>query len=426
MGRVRVPGLVAFALLTLAPLRAHASFHLWQIKEVYSNADGSIQYIELYSADPGQTLLTGHTVTASDGTTTHTFTFATDPADSNDKHLLLATPGFKNLQNAPTPDYTLPCGPFFDPSWTNITISFPGADTITFTGASLPKDGTNSLTDTTVGTGTTTLTSGTNSPTNISGVTGPVTLTAGQVSGAEEACDDGAYCNGVEVCAASACSATAPCPQQCVEDTDTCVECTSNAHCNDNNPCTDDVCDVGGTYTCSNDPHVGSCDDGLFCNGADTCSGTTCMHAGDPCGGINCNEGPDTCANCTGTADCEDGESCTIDTCDNGTCSRATAADGAQCDTDATFCNGVGTCTAGVCAGNEAPCDPDTSMCDETNDACSPLDVDPTPDAGDPVNPATPDDEGGCCQANTTPAVFTGPLLVLGLAFAFGRRRRRR
>lgn len=410
----------------LAPLRAHASFHLWQVKEVFSNADGSIQYIELYTTSAFEKFLSGHTLTVNDGTD-HVFTFPTDlSVSTQNKHLLIATPGFKNLQNAPTPDYTLPCGPFFDPNATTITINFAGYDTESFAGSALPKDGINSLTDSVLGTsGSASFSSGMNSPTNISGVTGPITLTSGQVSGAEDACDDGAYCNGVETCSAAACTAVAPCAQQCVEATDTCVECINDGNCNDGNPCTDDTCDVGGTYTCSHAAHVGSCDDGMYCNGVDTCSGTTCTHAGDPCGGINCNEGPDTCANCTAASDCEDGVPCTIDTCDSGVCNRATAADGAQCDTDSTFCNGVGTCTAGVCGGNEAPCDPATSMCDETNDACSPIDVDPTPDAGDPVNPVGPDDEGGCCQANTTPAVFTGPLLVLGIAFAFGRRRRR-
>jgi MYXO-CTERM domain-containing protein len=366
------------------------------------------------------------TLKANDGTTTRTFTIPTNlTVDTANKFVLFATPGFRNLQNAPTPDYTLPCGPFFDPNGATITITFGNVvDEESFSGSGLPKDGVNSLTDTTATAGSAaTFQSGTNSPTNIFGVTGPITLTANQLSGTDDACDDGAYCNGVESCSAGACTGLAPCPQQCIEATDTCVECINAGHCNDNNPCTDDVCN--GSNICEHTAHVGSCDDGLFCNGTDTCSGTTCTHAGDPCAGINCNEGPDTCANCTGASDCEDGESCTIDTCSNGVCNRATAADGAQCDTDATFCNGVGSCTGGVCGGNEAPCDPATSMCDETNDACSPLDVDPRPDAGAPVNPVAPDDEGGCCQANTTPAVFTGPLLVVGLAFAFGRRRRR-
>lgn len=43
-----------------------------------------------------------------------------------------------------------------------------------------------------------------------------------------------------------------------------------------------------------------SCDDGIFCNGADTCAGGECVHAGDPCLGGDacadvCNESADSC-----------------------------------------------------------------------------------------------------------------------------------
>jgi uncharacterized protein (TIGR03382 family) len=300
-------------------------------------------------------------------------------------------------------------------------IDFAGFDSVMFAGATLPKDGVNSLTDTNLTANVASLVSGTNSPTNVNSAAGSVTLTTGQNNGTEDACNDGLYCNGVETCAAAACTGVAPCAQQCVEATDTCVECTMAAHCNDNNPCTDDTCD--GANTCQHAAHTGSCDDGMFCNGADTCTGTTCTHAGDPCAGINCNEGPDTCANCTGAADCEDGEPCTVDTCTTGQCNRATAADGAECDTDSTYCNGVGACTAGACGGNAAPCDPMTEICEESNDSCTPIDS-IQPDAPLPINPIN-DDEGGCCQANTTPATFTGPGLVLLLGVAFGRRRRR-
>jgi MYXO-CTERM domain-containing protein len=409
--------------LTLAPLRADASFHLWRIKEIFSNADGSIQFIELFCDTAGQGFLSGHTLTASDGTTTRTFTFPSNVAESTNKHLLLATPGFVNLPGAVPPDYILPCGPFFPPNASQIMIDFAGFDAVMFAGATLPKDGVHSLTDSNLTANVAALVSGTNSPTNVSSAAGSVTLTTGQTNGTESACSDTLYCNGPETCTAGACAdAVDPCANGCVEATDTCLECTIDAHCNDNNPCTDDTCD--GANTCQHAAHTGSCDDGMFCNGADTCSGTTCTHAGDPCAGINCNEGPDTCANCTGAADCEDGEPCTVDTCTTGQCNRATAADGAECDTDTTYCNGVGACTGGVCGGNAAPCDPMTETCEEASDSCTPVDA-IQPDAPDMINPLK-DDEGGCCQANTTPATFTGPGLVLLLGLAFGRRRRRR
>ena len=39
--------LVALALLIVFSIPAHAAFHLWQITKAYSNADGTVQFIEL-------------------------------------------------------------------------------------------------------------------------------------------------------------------------------------------------------------------------------------------------------------------------------------------------------------------------------------------------------------------------------------------
>jgi hypothetical protein len=57
----------------------------------------------------------------------------------------------------------------------------------------------------------------------------------------------------------------------------TVVNCTSNADCNDDNECTDDVCNNPGTLNSycsySNSPEGTSCDDGLFCTVSDHCNG---------------------------------------------------------------------------------------------------------------------------------------------------------
>ena len=65
--------------------------------------------------------------------------------------------------------------------------------------------------------------------------------------------------------------------------------------CDDGNACTDDFC---GSYDiCEHTNNTASCDDGEFCNGADTCADGDCtQHAGDPCVGDEvCNEDTDTC-----------------------------------------------------------------------------------------------------------------------------------
>ncbi|MCA9604870.1 MAG: hypothetical protein KC619_04725 [Myxococcales bacterium] len=94
--------------------------------------------------------------------------------------------------------------------------------------------------------------------------------------------------------------------------------------CDDGNACTDDVCGAAG---CEHAPSTGSCDDGVFCNGADTCAGGTCsVHSGDPCGGASvCDEPAAACVGCVVDADCPpDAEArsgiCAgfVDVCDEG------------------------------------------------------------------------------------------------------------
>ena len=50
------------------------SFHLYVISEVYSNADGSVQYIELSTSAAGQHVLNGHTMTGTQGSR-HAFVY---------------------------------------------------------------------------------------------------------------------------------------------------------------------------------------------------------------------------------------------------------------------------------------------------------------------------------------------------------------
>jgi hypothetical protein len=79
--------------------------------------------------------------------------------------------------------------------------------------------------------------------------------------------------------------------------------CTSNSDCfDDGNPCTDEVCNdaesgLGDSSGCSHDPNTNTCDDGLFCNGADTCAAGSCRHEGNPCTLCveSCDESADSC-----------------------------------------------------------------------------------------------------------------------------------
>ena len=66
---------VALALLVQL---ARADFHDWTIAEIYSNADGSVQFIELSCPNSGETFLGGVRVWCTSGNRTNVFTFPTD------------------------------------------------------------------------------------------------------------------------------------------------------------------------------------------------------------------------------------------------------------------------------------------------------------------------------------------------------------
>ena len=99
-------------------------------------------------------------------------------------------------------------------------------------------------------------------------------------------------------CEGTRCMRTNLCPgQACCAG-----ECAAPG-CSDGNPCTDDACGASG---CENTPNTASCDDGAFCNGADSCSGGTCStHTGDPCtGAAVCDESAGACVGCVASEDC--------------------------------------------------------------------------------------------------------------------------
>jgi hypothetical protein len=149
--------------------------------------------------------------------------------------------------------------------------------------------------------------------------------------------------------------------------TDDPPSCTTDAECNDDNPCTADTCKQNNkcdhskiTDQCCNNGNPRSngtsCNDGLFCNGADNCSAGACtVHSGDPCtGGVECNnvcnEAADNCASpsttsCTDTTpnDCKAAMCNGAGTCDQNAANQLATT---MCN-DGLFCNGTDRCDAG-------------------------------------------------------------------------------
>jgi hypothetical protein len=146
---------------------AQAFFHLWRFTEVFSAADGDVQFIELHSSGSGETVAGGATITSM--STGKVFTFPENlMGDTFDKRLLIATDGFSSLTGAVTPDYTLPSTDFFNPAGDTLRLVQGGPiDTRAFT--SVPTDGVMSR-------NFPSNTLATNSPTNFVGDVGSVNV----------------------------------------------------------------------------------------------------------------------------------------------------------------------------------------------------------------------------------------------------------
>lgn len=157
---------ILLSVVALAALPASASFHLWAMQELYSNADGSVQFLELGALTGGQEFVANHTVAASSGGVTHTFTLPNNlSGDSSGRKMLIATQGFAAL-GLVTPDFVVPNGFFFVGGGT-VTWA-EGADVWSY--GALPTNGTDALSRN----GTT----GPNSAQNYAGQTGRVSIAA--------------------------------------------------------------------------------------------------------------------------------------------------------------------------------------------------------------------------------------------------------
>lgn len=166
------PGRPSVAPATAPEPNRTATFHTFDIEEVFSNGDGSVQFIELREADgvDGINQFAGNRLT----TNANVLTYPTDLPETTtaNRFVLIATASFTTLPGAVTPDYIMP-QQFFETRDDTISIVETATDVTVDTFAfgsgvslPLPSDGVLSLHRD----GTT----GVNSPTNFAGETGSV------------------------------------------------------------------------------------------------------------------------------------------------------------------------------------------------------------------------------------------------------------
>ncbi len=176
-------------------------------------------------------------------------------------------------------------------------------------------------------------------------------------------CDDGLYCNVGEACSGGTCTGGSP------------------MACNDDNICTDDSCN-DTTDKCDYVANSAPCDDSLYCNEGEACSGGTCTGGSprvcddsDECTNNTCNETTDQCDGAPHSicAGCPSNQHCV----DTGTCICQVCADSLYCgagctacsDPDTPYCKnngnntstcvqciGGGDCESGSCTDNVCDC----------------------------------------------------------------------
>ncbi|MFQ5414599.1 MAG: hypothetical protein ACE5E6_09100, partial [Phycisphaerae bacterium] len=209
-------------------------------------------------------------------------------------------------------------------------------------------------------------------------------------------CDNGVFCDGVEVCNLSAgCQPGAnPCPGQgCDEEGMSCVPlgaCCTPTTCVDNSTelvcttiggtffpgqeCASGVCPLCGDGTCDANEDCETCVDDCACDPVleqcvagvceTFCGNGVCEPDEDP---TSC---PGDCVECQDNSECADGIACTVDICTAANVCDHVADDGA-CD-NGLFCDGAETCSVVAgCETGTAPCAPE-EVCDEVDDTCVP------------------------------------------------------
>jgi hypothetical protein len=161
--RLRLGILLTAVGLVMAPA-AQAAHHLWTISEAFSNASGTVQFVELTCPAAGENNIGAFALTSN----THALNFVTNlngATSTANSWVLAATSGFGSLPGGVAPDYIIPAN-FFNTG--GGTLNYAGIDNWSY--GAVPTDGVHSL----LRNGSTAV----NSPSNFSGNTGSVNVSA--------------------------------------------------------------------------------------------------------------------------------------------------------------------------------------------------------------------------------------------------------
>jgi serralysin len=129
------------------PNAAHANFHLWLVNEVFSNADGTVQFVEFDTGTDFQNLVGTHAAEfLQNGAVIASAPFGMDLATTltAGHSLLIATPDFQAAAGI-EPDFLMPASSIPVASVDGVRMSLAPLTEFDFTAGTLPLDGVHSL-----------------------------------------------------------------------------------------------------------------------------------------------------------------------------------------------------------------------------------------------------------------------------------------
>ena len=245
------PVLLSLCLILMSPTSTQADAHNWLISEIFSSADGTVQFVEFTNEDDDEQFMSAENLQNNAG---QTYNFPADLPTSftANRRLLVGTAAYAALPGAPAPDYIIPSGLFLV---NGDAVIYSGGDEVVF--SSLPTNGILSINPDGI--------ASVNSPTNFAGVSGSITVTT-------SAPDCNA--NGIPDSTDIASGTSTDCDFDGVPD-----ECTAALNdCNNNG--IHDACEIDGDGdgiidacdACPNDINNDSDGDGV-CDSQDICAG---------------------------------------------------------------------------------------------------------------------------------------------------------
>lgn len=169
IAKLVVPGLIgACCVLGPGPV-ARAGAHTWESWSVFSNADGTIQFVTIKETHGGTAEVNLQIHTMISHPSNHSKSMHQVAGNTAFTYYLLATAGYAALPGAPTPDEILPDN--FILAATDTSMEYSGTNTATWSAGAIPTNGLDMLTRTA---SLSPLVTQSNVATNYAGVTGCV------------------------------------------------------------------------------------------------------------------------------------------------------------------------------------------------------------------------------------------------------------